>query len=250
VYISKVGGIICPTLQDIADIGGDSIYQYYLNILIMDASQLFTILGKADVYEAMTDEERLQLNVYDILIGDDKTAELLRGSLDFFVKEDVVFIKEHRVFEVKGNVFVKENEEMVEKYITIGVINRENFSDVVDVICQRNNIKNKDDSDPKKAKSKKALAILEKLKKGRESMTKTKKTDENMELGNIISAVANKSQSLNITNIWCLTVYQLWDCFFRLTNNAIYDIGCTGVSVWGDRDNKFDYSGWYKKMNR
>lgn len=250
VYISRVGGIICPTLQDIADIGGDIIYQYYLNALTMDAKQLYDTIGKSDVYEGMTDEERSLINVYDILAGNDNTAELIKNSLNFFIKGNVAFLKEHHAFEVKDNIFVEENGEMAEKYITIGVINRENFSSVVDVICQRNNIKNKETADSSKAKSKKALAILQKLKKGRENMAKTKKTDENMELGNIISAVANRSQSLNITNIWSLTVYQLWDCFARLTNNAVYDIGCTGVSVWGDKDNKFDHTGWYKKMNR
>lgn len=249
VYIPRVGGILCPTLQDIADIGGDNAYQYYLNILIMDSKQLFSMMDKSDIYETLTDEERLLINVYDILIDNDNTAELLKTSLNFFIKEDVVFSKEYRAFEIKGNVFVKENNEMVEKYTTIGVIDKENYSDVVDVICQRNNIKGKETSDPSKVKNKKALAILQKIKKGAEKMAKMNKTDENMELGNIISAVANKSQSLNITNIWNLTVYQLWDCFSRLTNNAVYDMNCTGVSVWGDKDKKFDYGAWYKKMN-
>lgn len=224
-------------------------YQYYLNWLIMDAKRLFVMMQKNDVYDGMTNEERMSINVYDILIDNDETAELMKTSLDFFIKEDVLFSREHRAFEVKGNVLVNENDKLVEKYATIGVIDRENFPEVVDVICQRNNIKMQDIGDPSKVKNKKALAILQKIKKGAEKMAKMNKADENMELGNIISAVANKSQSLNITNIWNLTVYQLWDCFSRLTNNAVYDMSCTGVSVWGDKDKKFDYTGWYKKMN-
>ena len=51
---------------------------------------------------------------------------------------------------------------------------------------------------PAKIKSKKALEIMKKLQKGRAEKAKHTKADKNMELGNIISAVANKSQSLNI----------------------------------------------------
>lgn len=224
-------------------------YQYYLNVLIMDSKQLFSMMNKSDVYDAMTDEERLLINVYDILIDNDDFADLIKTSLNFFIKEDVVFSREYRAFEVKGNVFVKEGDEMVEKYATIGVIDKENFSDVVDVICQRNNIKNKEVTDPSKVKNKKALAILQKIKKGAEKMAKVTNADENMELGNIISAVANRSQSLNIVNIWDLTIFQLWDSFARLTNNNAYDINAASVSAWGDKDKKFDFNGWFKKLN-
>lgn len=245
----KVGGILSPTLQDIADIGGESIYQYYLNILLMDAKQLFVMLDKLDVYEALSDEERLNISVYDSFVNNDELAKIMETALNFFIKEDVVFSENYRLFEIKGNVVVKRDDQMVEEYATIGVIEKENYSDVVDVICQRNNIKTRDTDDTSKVKSKKALAILQKLKKGRESMTKAAKVDKNMELGNIISAVANKSQSLNITDIWNLTVYQLWDSFARLTNNVVYDINAASVSAWGDKDKKFDFGGWYKKLN-
>ena len=70
-----------------------------------------------------------------------------------------------------------------------------------------------------------------------------------MELGNIISAVANKSQSLNILNIWDLTVYQLWDCFSRLSNNSIYDIQSMSVAAWGNKDNYFDATAWFKRID-
>ena len=70
-----------------------------------------------------------------------------------------------------------------------------------------------------------------------------------MELGNIISAVANKSPSLNILNIWDLTIYQIWDCFSRISNNSIYDIQSMSVAAWGDNDNRFDASAWFKRVD-
>ena len=209
----------------------------------------YTMKERPDEYEKLTDDEKLNLCVYDLLLEDINSALLLQTVLNFFIKEDVEYSPEYKAFAVKGNVMVKEQDKMVEKYATIGVISKENYQDVVDVICQRNNIKTKDTGDPAKVKNKKALAILQKIKKGAEKMANTAKVDENMELGNIISAVANRSQSLNIVNIWDLTVFQLWDCFARLTNNTVYDINAASVSAWGDKDKKFDFNGWFKKLN-
>ena len=45
-----------------------------------------------------------------------------------------------------------------------------------------------------------------------------------------------------------MTVYQLWDTFARLRNNEIYASGRTSVSVWGDKENKFDYNLWFKNI--
>lgn len=90
---------------------------------------------------------------------------------------------------------------------------------------------------------------MKKLQKGRDEKAKHTKADKNMELGNIISAVANKSQSLNILNIWDLTVYQVWDCFQRLSNNNIYNIQSMSVAAWGNKDNQFDAASWFKRTD-
>ena len=91
---------------------------------------------------------------------------------------------------------------------------------------------------------------MKKIQKGRTEKSNKKTIDNNMELGNIISAVANKSHSLNILTIWDLTVFQLWDCFSRLSNNSIYDIQSMSVAVWGNKDNYFDATAWFKRIDR
>ena len=245
----KVGGILSPTLQDIADIGGTDVYQYYVNVLLIDTEGFLAMQQHPNDSVGTSSVVVPEIDIFEKFTETKESALLLQNILNFFIKEDVVFSLDDKLFEVKGNVVVKENNEMVDKYATIGIISKENYKDVVNVICQRNNIQTKDLDDPSKTKSKKALAIMEKLKKGREKMAKTTKADKNMELGNIISAVANKSPSLNMINIWELTVYQLWDCFARLNNLNAYEINTTSVSVWGDKDNKFDFNGWFKKMN-
>ena len=47
---------------------------------------------------------------------------------------------------------------------------------------------------------------MKKIQKGRTEKSNKKTIDNNMELGNIISAVANKSHSLNILTIWCIKI--------------------------------------------
>ena len=57
IYIPKVGGILSPKLKDISAIS-DNMYQYYLNILLMDLKMFFTMINRPDDYEKLTDEEK------------------------------------------------------------------------------------------------------------------------------------------------------------------------------------------------
>lgn len=212
VYIENVGGILSPKLKDISSIGIQR-YQYYLSLLLMESS------------------------VFDTLSSTPDLAMFLQSALDFFIKEDVSYSAQSDCFVVQTDGEV------------IGAITKDNYPVVSDLICQRNSMKSKQNEDLSKAKTKKALEIMEKLQKGRAEKAKATKVDNNMELGNIISAVANKSQSLNILNIWDLTVFQLWDCFSRICNNNIYAIQSMSVAAYGNKDNHFDFNSWFKNNN-
>lgn len=236
VQIQKVGGIISPKLKDISKIGINT-YQYYLTILLMDLKTYFTMIQQEERFELLSDEDKAQMSVFDLLTMDDKSAELLQNVLDFFIVENVVWSKQHNAF-----LITKEGD-------VIGAITKDIYPQICDLICQRNCIKSNQEEDLSKVKSKKALEIMKKLQKGRAEKAKATKSDKNMELGNIISAVANKSQSLNIINIWELTVYQVWDCFSRLSNNSIYDIQSMSVAAWGNKDNYFDSTAWFKRID-
>ena len=236
IQIQRVGGILSPTLRSISKIGINT-YQYYLTILLMDLKTYFTMIQQEEQFELLSDEDKAQMNVFDLLTMDDKSAELLQNVLDFFIEENVVWSNQNRAFLIHKDDNV------------IGVITKEIYPHICDLICQRNCIKSNLEEDLSKVKSKKALEIMKKLQKGRAEKAKATKSDKNMELGNIISAVANKSQSLNIINIWELTVYQVWDCFSRLSNNSIYDIQSMSVAAWGNKDNYFDATAWFKRID-
>ena len=87
---------------------------------------------------------------------------------------------------------------------------------------------------------------MEKILKEKKQEKKKNKLDKNMTIPNIISALSNKHPSLNYTNIWDLTIFQLLDSFNRIQANSVYEIDSTRVSVWGDEKKTFDASLWYK----
>ena len=236
INIQNVGGILSPKLRDISSIGINT-YQYYLGILMMDVNTYFHMNEMDEQYNQLSDEEKSSLNIFDLLTSNDNLTSLFQTALNFFIKEDVVYSDEYKAFLIQ-------NENNV-----IGVISKEIYPQILDIICRRNCIKSNQEEDLSKIKSKKALEIMKKLQKGRSEKAKQTKADKHMELGNIISAVANKSQSLNIINIWDLTVYQLWDCFSRLSNNSIYDIQSMSVAAWGNKDNYFDATAWFKRID-
>lgn len=235
VYIPKVGGIISPTLKEISSIGINT-YQYYLSVMNMDLKSYFTMMNRPDLYEAFSNEEKSQLNLFDLLIRNEQSALLLKDILNFFIKETVVYSPINRCLSVMDNEKI------------IGIITKEVYPQVCDLICQRNCVKSAQNEDMSKTKSKKALEIMEKLQKGRAEKAKQNNEDKNMELGNIISAVAGKSHSINLLNIWDLTVFQIQDYFLRLSNNSIYDIQSMSVAAWGNKNNSFDATAWFKRI--
>ena len=84
--------------------------------------------------------------------------------------------------------------------------------------------------------------------KAQKEQKKQAKNDINLSIPNIISAVASKHPSLNLTSIWDLTIFQLLDSFSRLQANTVYEIDSTRVSVWGDEKKTFDPALWYKNI--
>lgn len=235
IRVPNAGSILSPRLKDISAIGFQT-YQYYLTILIMDLKTCLSILGLEKEFKMLPEDERLNLGIFDLLLTNASFCSLLTDILNFFIREDVIFSPEYRCF------FIKEGNEIT------GRITKEVYPTICDVICQRNNMKSVLKKDPSEVKSKKASEILKKLQKGRANKANKTKSDENMELGNIISAVAGKSHSLNLLNIWDLTVFQLWDCFARLSNNSIYDIQSMSVAAWGNKDHSFDATAWFQRI--
>lgn len=236
VQMPNVGSVISPTLREISSVGYNT-YQYFLTIVLMDLKTYLSMIGQPNALDSLPSHERDQVGIFDLLISHEQSRALLQNILNFFIKEDVVFSPSHGGFICQdgGN--------------PAGIVNRDNYTELCGIICQRNCIRFGSEDPLSNVTNKKARDIIKKLRKGRASQSRQTKPDRNMELANIVSAIANKSHSLNIINIWDLTVYQVWDCFSRLSNNAIYDIQSMSVAAWGNKDNLFDASAWFQKMD-
>lgn len=237
VAIPNACSVISPKLKDICSIGF-SAYQYYLSLLFMDMKAYFSLTGYGEAYENLSDTELAQLDLFDLLTAGENTRQLLTSALRFFIPEDIMYAKEKNCFLVCNADGSR-----------AGTISGKNYALVCDVIRQRNHFKSAVQEDLTNIKNKKALEIAKKLKQGRAQKNAAAKPDDDMELGNIISAVAGKSQTLNLLNIWDLTVFQLWDSFFRLSSNNLYAIQSMSVAAWGDKDKHFDAASWFRRIN-
>ena len=247
----------------------DDYFRYY------SQEQKQKVLDVKKQYEELDTKEKLSISFYDLLMYDELLICSFIEAFDFFFEEEVDFVVNgneitdaqfsfitynkidtpQKIKLNNGNEYstIKTNRELV------GVINRSNFKDVVDIILQRNSVQMEEEitaEDLTKVKNKnKVMQLMEKMKKGQKQLDKTreKKREEkgvasDTELANIISCVAAKNHNgINMINIWDMTIYNLYEQFKLIRENNIHDAETLSVFVWGDESNKFDIDAWFKE---
>ena len=291
--VTNVGSIKPIFLHEIEDIT-IHVYNNFLSILMLDIETYYKWMEKEDdyfryysqeqkqkvldvkkQYEELDTKEKLSISFYDLLMYDELLICSFIEAFDFFFEEEVDFVVNgneitdaqfsfitynkidtpQKIKLNNGNEYstIKTNRELV------GVINRSNFKDVVDIILQRNSVQMEEEitaEDLTKVKNKnKVMQLMEKMKKGQKQLDKTreKKREEkgvasDTELANIISCVAAKNHNgLNMINIWDMTIYNLYEQFKLIRENNIHEAETLSVFVWGDKSNKFDIDGWFKE---
>ena len=291
--VTNVGSIKPIFLHEIEDIT-IHVYNNFLSILMLDIDTYYKWMEKEDdyfryysqeqkqkvldvkkQYEELNTEEKLSVSFYDLLMYDELLICSFIEAFDFFFEEEVDFVVNgneitdaqfsfitynkidtpQKIKLNNGNEYstIKTNRELV------GVINRSNFKDVVDIILQRNSVQREEEitaEDLTKVKNKnKVMQLMEKMKKGQKQLDKTreKKREEkgmasDTELANIISCVAAKNHNgINMINIWDMTIYNLYEQFKLIRENNIHDAETLSVLVWGDESNKFDIDAWFKE---
>lgn len=223
-----------PTLESLRDIGED-LYSQYISILSIDLNTFLEKTNCREVFEKISVAKNIELNIFDLLIARYETREILHNALCFFIVEEVVF-------DDKNNRFVLFDENCQKK----GQIDNSNYEDFQYGVLQINHLSG-DKPKPIKYKNNKSKSIMEKLTKGREKNKKANKNNENINLSNLIAAISAFHNSYDLINIWSLTVYQLYDQFFRLNSKIQLDIVGTKWAAWGKED--FDFTVWFKDQN-
>jgi len=238
-----IGILNKPTLKDIAEITFTQydVYRYYMNLTPEKYyCEVKEELGGAEKWESMNDEQKENLTIYKILLEDELLQGTFTSMFNFFFKEEVIY--EDGVFLLLADN-VKPDEE-ISIDLLHGYINEQNFNAVMSIIMQISCVKKKETESDMKFKNELARKLYYRMKEAQKK--EEEKANKDFLIPNIISAVTNKHPSINVINVWELTVYQLLDIFERLRINAFYDIQSLGVSVWGDENNKFKENTWYQ----
>ena len=238
----SIGTIKKPTLDEISQLSFGT-FSFFELLMDITPRKYYVMILKDTVHEAwdsLSEDQQESVTMYDMIQLDEELRELYTNLFRFFFVERVIF--------ESGYFLILEDDYELGTPITDaavrGIIYEKNFAQVLEVLQQICGIQKKEESAEPKFKNKKAREIYEKIQKGQEKAAK--KHDINLSIPNIISAVACKHPSLNLTNIWNLTIFQLLDSFNRLQSNAIYDIDSARVSTWGDEKKTFDIALWYK----
>lgn len=244
IELINIGKIIPYTLQELRDNLNE--YDISINTLTMTPQSYFEHIDteRKDWFFDLPQEQRDAMNMYFLIRGNNDLQEMYRRAFSFFMLEKVEYSDALEMF-----VTYTEKDENG-KIIPIGVIREETFKDVIDCIMQLYCISLEDKEKKVKFKNSKARKVWEKIQKGKKDFDKTNPQSKKFELANIISAVSAKSQSLNIINIWELTVFQLYDQFQRLQINDVHGIQKHSVAVWGDKKNTLDLTEWFSYIHK
>lgn len=234
-FLPGIGNVKSPRLSEIWDSHVTyPVYTMYLSLLLMTPQTYCKQPGIS--------ESEMPQSMFDIIAADEALQKSYVDMFNFFFMEHVVWDNARQMF------LTYDNKEQADEAITpVGAIQKTIFSELCDVILQRCAVFRSDTAaDTSKTKSKRALEIVKKLQKGRQAVSRNTKPDKDMELPNLITAVAVKSNSINFTNIWDLTVFQLFEQFKKEQTNVFFDIQKMSVAAYGNEKNKFKGNEWYK----
>lgn len=216
-----------PKLSDIRSLGYDKFFSY-VSVILFDPSEI-----DGEVPMLIPD-----LETFYILITYPMLRETFFEALSFFVEEDISFDGNNLCLKV-----YKDNQ-------VVGEINNGNFNDIQGLVAQIIGTEKEYESDIKFS-NKKAKAIYEKCKARKREFDKAKKKEDlaasnDFTLPNIISAVCAKHPSLNLLNIWDLTILQLYDQFRRLNVITYESVEGLRWAAWGK--DSIELSAWFKDL--
>ena len=181
------------TLTDIVEDLGFDKYVQTLGILGFDKSKFKDDISK-DEYEEITN--------FDFYVAHGQLMDAFLDFLRTFLSYDSVSLNlEYQ------SIFLKSGEELV-------FINRDNADKIINIFRKMYNIQIEKEPEYNPANDR-ARAIIEKIKKKNEIYANLYK-EEDIDLNSIISGVAWKSTNTNIFNVFDLTIYQLYDAYYRL----------------------------------
>jgi len=195
------------TLKEIVDDIGYDEYSRLLRVLGVDKSMLSE--APKDVLD--------QIENFDIFISDSNLMTLLIAFLKKILKHESVF-------------FIEENQNIEIRYDdNLAWITRYNYDKIAKLLRKMYCIQFEKEQEYNPFNDK-ARELIEKIKKKNKELDRIKKNQgEDVTLISIISGVAWKSTNTNIFDVFNLTVFQLYDAYYRLEIVDNYDNTMAGI---------------------
>lgn len=210
------------TIEEIVQFSFDN-YNKFLSIISY---------SKTDIMEVLKILEPIPLFEFIILLLiSDETNE----TKDWFLGILSLIFRETTVLSVRGNFLVGKK-----------VINENNFTQIIQIIKDQNFVKEREEKYLTKKEREYKEKLAEIKAKYKEYVNATER-DKSSDILDIASAVSAKHPSLNLINIYKLTIYQLIDQFKRI--NAIDDYFISVDSLLAGADSKeIKLSHWSNKL--
>jgi len=203
------------TISEIVEIGYEK-YHQTMNIFALEVEDIIKDIP----------EELNNISIFDLFLksGLQELFEGFIGAIGLFLR--IENISEFGIDE-EFNIVLDAKKK----------INRDNWGNICKIIQMQNCVKReKEDYNPANEQARK---IIEKIK----ALKRENPIKESITFPSMISGIANKSNNLNILNIWDLTVYQLYDALNRLNLIDNYQFTLNGIyagTVNGEKINMKD----------
>lgn len=234
-YIPNVGHMKTPTLREIDKLTFQkyNIYTYHLRMTPQDYFESY------HPKKQIADDTIINMTKYDVWLADDTVRQIISDALNFFFVNKFQYMEQY-------NAFVSTHTDDNGQMIADGIINKDNFAFVINILLQRLHISQDENEvdDISKATNKRGISIYKKMMKARRKFKRAKAHNPNLSLPNIIASVCAWSHNVNWINVWDMTIFQIWDLYERLRSNDVYDIQRIQVAAYGDKENKFKLCEW------
>lgn len=236
----SIGTVRKPMLLAISEVSFEK-FGYYEFLLKLDPETFYTKMCNdacRKQWESLSADARKEVCLFDLIEKESFLQKQFEDLFRFFFLETVTY--QEGLF-----ILLKESEQDWDGDLSkvAGAITRDNIDSVLGILQEVCCIKDEEE-EPPKFKNAAAKSVWEKIHKGKKQAKKP--VDKNLNLPNLISAISNQHPSLNYTNIWDLTIFQLLDAFRRMQTNLVFEIDKMRVSVWGDEKKTFNPVLWYK----
>lgn len=197
----------------------------------------FVSIQKKDLNEflKLSGEEYKKTSVFQMFLMYEQLATFVIDFLKFVTRTDEVYYAS-----MWKSITVEYEDSRV-------IINHKNIDDIIltilKIYCISLPKEEKEEFNPANEQARK---LMERIRKNR---AKAPKQKSNVDLTSIISAVAWKSNSLTIESVWKLTLYQLYDAFYRLEIIDNYDKKLSAIyaGTIDGKTEKLDKQLWYKR---